>query len=198
MLVSGGSAIDENGTTAVLAAELYDPETNTFSPAETMEFPRLYHSNTLLLPDATVLAVGGNPARGDYEPHVEVYSPPYLFKADGSRAARPAISSSTVTAIHYGASFDVYTHQAAGIRGVELIRAGAVTHSFDMDQRLVGLTYTAGSGVLHATAPSSPNLAPPGYYLLFIIDSYGVPSVAHWVHLTKSTTASATSKKKKY
>ena len=198
VLVSGGSAIDENGTTAVLAAELYDPETNTFSPAETMEFPRLYHSNTLLLPDATVLAVGGNPARGDYEPHVEVYSPPYLFKADGSRAARPAISSSTVTAIHYGASFDIDTHQAAGIRGVELIRAGAVTHSFDMDQRLVGLTYTAASGVLHAKAPSSANLAPPGYYLLFIIDSYGVPSVAHWVHLTKSTTASATSKKKKY
>jgi hypothetical protein len=144
-----------------------------------------------------MLAVGGNPGRGDYEPHVEVYSPPYLFKADGSRAARPVISPSTASTIHYGASFDIDTRQAAGIRRVELIRAGAVTHAFDMDQRLVGLTYTASSGALHATAPSGPNLAPPGYYLLFIVDSYGVPSVARWVRLTASSTAPS-SKKKRY
>jgi len=184
VLVSGGSSVDEQGSTAVREAELYDPETNAFSPAETMEFPRLYHSNTLLLPDATVLAVGGNPARGTYEPHVEIYAPPYLFKSDGTRAARPAISPTTAKTIHYGAPFEIHTHHAAGIRKVELIRAGAVTHAFDMDQRLVGLTFTNGSGVLHAKAPATANLAPPGYYLLFIIDEYGVPSVAHWVHLT--------------
>lgn len=197
VLVSGGSKIDEEPASAVRQAELYDPETNAFSPAETMEFPRLYHSNTLLLPDATVLAVGGNPARGEYEPHIEIYTPPYLFKAGGGRATRPAISSSTTSAIHYGASFDIATHQAAEIRKVELIRAGAVTHAFDMDQRLVRLAYTAAGGVLHVTAPESADLAPPGYYLLFIVDSYGVPSVAHWVHLTKGTTKAA-SKKKRY
>ena len=90
------------------------------------------------------------------------------------------------------------TPDAANISKVMFVRPGSSTHGFDMDQRLVGLTYTAASGVLHAKAPSSANLAPPGYYLLFIHDSYGVPSVAHWVHLTKSTTASATSKRKKY
>src|SRR5439155_25388864 len=137
VLVSGGPGIDENGTTAVLAAELYVPEANPSRPAETMEFPRLYHSNTLLLPDATVLAVGGNPARGDYEPHVEVYSPPYLFKADVSRAVRPASSPSTDAAIHYGASFDIYMCQAARIHGKEVICAGSVTLPCDMDQRLV-------------------------------------------------------------
>jgi hypothetical protein len=186
VLVSGGSSTDEEGSTAVREAELYDPATNAFSSAETMNFPRLYHSNTLLLPDATVLAVGGNPARGDYEPHIEIYTPPYLFKADGTRAARPEISSSTTKTIHYGASFEIHTHQAADIRRVELIRAGAVTHAFDMDQRLVGLTYTTAKGVLHAKAPATANLAPPGYYLLFAIDKNGVPSVAHWVHLTAS------------
>src|SRR5205823_14019405 len=110
---------------------------HAFSSAETMEFARLYHSNTLLLPDGTVMAVGGNPARGEYEPHVEIYSPPNLFKTDGTPAARPVISTSTTKTIHYGASFDIHTRQAAGIRSVELIRAGAVTHAFDMEQRLV-------------------------------------------------------------
>lgn len=185
VLVSGGSSTDEDAATAVKPAELYDPETNAFSPAETMEFPRLYHSNTLLLPDATVMAVGGNPARGVYEPHVEIYWPPYLFRSDGTRAARPAISPSTTKTIHYGQSFRIHTRQAYGIRRVELIRAGAVTHAFDMDQRLVGLTYKAGYDVLDAAAPSSANLAPPGWYLLFVVDEHGVPSVAHWVHLSK-------------
>ena len=189
VLVSGGSTKDEDGGSAVREAQIYHPATNTFSAAETMEFPRLYHSNTLLLPDATVMAVGGNPARGEYEPHVEIYSPPYLFKSDGTRATRPAIATSTTSSIHYGASFDIHTRQAAVITGVELIRAGAVTHAFDMEQRLIGLTYTAGSCALHAKAPADANLAPPGWYLLFIVDDYNVPSVAHWVHLTKGTAA---------
>jgi hypothetical protein len=186
VLVSGGSEDDEQTPTAVLQAQIYHPDTNAFSNAETMEFARLYHSNTLLLPDATVMAVGGNPARGEYEPHVEIYSPPYLFKSDGTRATRPVIAKTTTSTIHYGGSFDIHTRYPAGIRSVELIRAGAVTHAFDMDQRLVGLRYTAGSSVLHAKAPADANLAPPGWYLLFIIDEYNVPSVAHWVHLTKT------------
>jgi hypothetical protein len=185
VLVSGGSSNDEDPNSAVKQAELYDENTNALSPAETMEYARLYHSNTLLLPDATVMAVGGNPARGEYEPHVEIYWPPYLFKADGTRAPRPAIASSTTKSIHYGASFDVGTSQARDIRAVELIRAGAVTHAFDMEQRLVGLTFSAGYGVLHVKAPDHGNIAPPGWYLLFITDSYGVPSEGHWVRLTK-------------
>jgi hypothetical protein len=187
VLVSGGSSNDEDPGTAVRAAELYDPEANTFSPAETMEFARLYHSNTILLPDATVMAVGGNPARGEYEPHVEIYSPPYLFRSDGTRAPRPAIGSATTRSIHYGTSFNIVTREPGAIRHVELIRAGAVTHAFDMDQRLIELRFTAGRGVVHANAPADGNLAPPGWYLLFIIDDYGVPSEAHWVHLSKGS-----------
>ncbi|HEV2719706.1 MAG TPA: galactose oxidase-like domain-containing protein [Thermoanaerobaculia bacterium] len=184
VLVSGGSSNDEDPATAVLAAELYDAETNTFSPAESMEFPRLYHSNTILLPDATVMAVGGNPMRGEYEPHVEIYSPPYLFKPDGTLAPRPAIGSKTTSTLSHGAYFDIYTRDAAYIKRVELIRAGAVTHAFDMDQRLVGLRFTAGTGTLHTSVPVNRNITPPGWYMLFIIDGNGVPSKAHWVHLT--------------
>jgi hypothetical protein len=183
VLVSGGSAKDEDGSTASLGAELYDPEANSFSSASTMEFPRLYHSNTILLPDATVMAVGGNPQRTVYEPHIEIYSPPYLFNADGSPAKRPAITGIASGVIHYGAAFRITTPDAASIKAVVLIRPGAVTHAFDMEQRLVGLAFTAGNGLLNATAPANGNLAPPGYYMVFILNSAGVPSVASFVRL---------------
>jgi hypothetical protein len=183
VLVSGGSAKDEDGSTASLGAELYDPDTNSFSSASTMEFPRLYHSNTLLLPDATVMAVGGNPQRTVYEPHIEIYSPPYLFNPDGSAAKRPTITGITPGTIRYGAAFRIATPDAAGIKAVVLIRPGAVTHAFDMEQRLVGLAFTAGQGVLNATAPANGNLAPPGYYMVFILNSAGVPSIASFVRL---------------
>ena len=70
-----------------LRADLYDPAMNTFSPAGTNAFPRLYHSNSLLLPDATVLLIGGNPMRGSYEAHLEIYAPAYLFNLAGGLAA---------------------------------------------------------------------------------------------------------------
>ena len=85
VLAMGGSTINEDATTASLNADLYDPISNTFTSAGANAFPRLYHSGSLLLPDATVLLVGGNPARGTYEAHMEVYSPAYLFNADGTR-----------------------------------------------------------------------------------------------------------------
>lgn len=182
VLVSGGSSNDEDASTAVLRAELYDPAANTFSPAESMEFPRLYHSNTILLPDATVLAVGGNPQRGVYEHHIEVYSPPYLFRPDGTPAQRPILSS-IQGRILYGSRFTVYTPYPDDVRSVVLIRAGSATHAFDMEQRMLGLTYTAGTGELTVAAPANGNLAPPGWYLLFLVDRYGVPSVAKLVRV---------------
>jgi hypothetical protein len=103
ILVSGGSEIDEVGSTAVKEAQLYDPETNTFASGSWMEFPRLYHSNTLLLQDGTVAAFGGNPKRRVYQPEIEIYSPPYLFNAGGKTLAkRPAITSVPTAAIGYG------------------------------------------------------------------------------------------------
>jgi Domain of unknown function (DUF1929)/Glyoxal oxidase N-terminus len=186
VLVSGGSVNDEDNATAVKEAQLYDPKSNTFSSASTMEFPRLYHSNTLLLPDATVVALGGNPERKTYQPEIEIYSPPYLFKSDGTAAKRPAITGAVPKALYYGARFTVHAADAANVKSVVLIRAGAVTHAFDMEQRLVGLDFTAAKGVLHATAPADGNLAPPGYYLLFIVDGEGVPSVGRFVRLGRA------------
>ena len=139
ILTSGGSQIDEDGTTASLKAELYDPTvgaTGAFTSAGSNTYPRLYHSNTILLPDATVLMAGSNPHQGTYDPHMEIYSPPYLFNSNGTLATRPAITSVTPGVIGYNSAFQVQTPDAANISSVVLIRAGAVTHSFDMDQRL--------------------------------------------------------------
>ena len=187
VLALGGSTHDEDATTASLNADLYDPDTNTFSSAGANAFPRLYHSNALLLPDGTVWVVGGNPQRGTYEQHMEIYSPAYVFNADGSLAARPTIAG-VPGAIGYGGAFEVQTPDAATITSVVLMRPGAPTHAFDMDQRLVKVSYTVGSGVLNVTAPPNGNIAPPGYYMLFILNSAGVPSLASFVHLSAFTT----------
>ncbi len=183
VLVSGGSVRDEDTGTAVKEAEIYDPESNTFKPASTMQFPRLYHSNTLLLPDAKVAALGGNPHRRAYQHEIEIYSPSYLFNSDGTAAKRPALTQVPSRPIRYGRQFQVRSPDAADIKSIVLIRPAAVTHSFDMEQRLVGLRFTIEKGVLKPRAPANGNLAPPGYYLLFLLNSKGVPSEGQFVRL---------------
>jgi Domain of unknown function (DUF1929)/Glyoxal oxidase N-terminus/PKD domain/Putative Ig domain len=188
VLAVNGSVNDEDSTTASLNADLYDPASNTFSSAGANAFARLYHSGALLLPDATVLVLGGNPERGTYEPHMEIYSPAYLFASGGGLATRPTITSVTPSVLGYGSSFQIQTPNSASISSAVLVRAGSPTHAFDMDQRLVGLNFTVGSGVLNATAPPNGSIAPPGYYLLFILNSAGVPSLAEFVQLSLTPT----------
>jgi hypothetical protein len=184
ILALGGSLNDEDTATASLNADLYDPATNTFSSAGAEVYARLYHSVSVLMPDATVWVAGGNPQRGTYEPHMEIYSPAYLFNSDGTLATRPSITSLSSSVIGYGSAFQINTPDAASISSAVLMRNGAVTHAFDMDQRYVGLSFTAGSGVLNVTGPPNANIAPPGYYMLFILNASGVPSVARMVQIS--------------
>jgi hypothetical protein len=185
VLALGGSATDEDAGTASLNADLYNPGSNSFSSAGANSYPRLYHSVALLLPDATVWIAGSNPSRGNYESHMESYRPAYLFNSDGSLATRPTISS-TPSNIAWGGQFAVSTPDAANISQVVLVRPGSSTHAFDMDQRLVGMSFTAGSGSLTVTGPPNSKIAPPGYYMLFLINNNGVPSVASFVQLGSS------------
>jgi len=191
VLAVGGSVNDEDATTKSLNADLYDPATNTFSSAGANAFARLYHSVALLLPDATVWVAGGNPVRGTYEPHIEIYQPAYLFQSNGAPAARPSITS-VPSSVSYGNQFTLQTPDAASIASAVLIRNGTVTHSFGMDQRMVGMSFTAGAGSLTVTAPPNANVAPPGYYMLFILNSNGVPSVASSLLLSSSSTPAPT------
>ena len=105
-----------------------------------------------------------------YESHMEIYKPAYLFNSSGGLATRPTITSAP-SAISWNGSFTVSTPDAANISSVVLVRPGAPTHAFDMEQRLVGMSFTIGSGTLTVTAPPNGNIAPPGYYMLFLVNS---------------------------
>jgi hypothetical protein len=189
ILALGGSASDENASTASLNADLYDPGSNSFSSAGANTYARMYHSVALVLPDATVWIAGSNPARGTWESHMESYQPAYLFTRDGNNnliaATRPTISNAPAN-ITWGGPFAVSTPDAANISQAVLLRPGSSTHAFDFDQRLVGMSFTAGSGSLTVTAPPNSKIAPPGYYMLFLINNKGVPSVASFVLLSST------------
>jgi hypothetical protein len=174
-LAIGGGRVGGFYKGPVYEAELYDPATGTWRLLAAQRAQRTYHSTAVLLPDGRVLSAGSD--NGPMSTTVELYSPPYLF-----HGPRPAIATAP-TAVTYGQAFTIATPDAAGIQRVALIRPGSVTHAADFDQRYLNLSFTAGSGLLHAAAPASPNLAPPGYYMLFLLNAEGVPSVAQFVHL---------------
>jgi hypothetical protein len=70
------------------------------------------------------------------------------------------------------------------IQRVAILRAASVTHSFSSDQRYVGLEFSAPSGTqLRVTGPPDHNIAPPGPYLLFVINNKGLPSQGRFVQL---------------
>jgi hypothetical protein len=139
---------------------------------------RVKHSTALLLPDGRVLLAGGGEVVGATDHRdAELFSPPYLFNPDGTPAARPQISSTRSTT-YYGQSFTVSTPDAASIAKVAWVRLGSVTHAFDQNQRYVPLAFTRTSTGVVVTPPASRNVAPPGHYMLFLLNTAGVPSVA--------------------
>jgi hypothetical protein len=180
-LATGGET-DRNGGTianAVYAAELWSPTTETWSTMASMHTPREYHGTALLLPDGRVLVSGMGADFGNVpdEKSAEFYSPPYLFKGP-----RPSITQAP-TQVHPNTTFFVGTPDGASIVKVALIRTGAVTHFFDQNERYLPLTFTPATGDLNVNAAVDTNLAPPGYYMLFIVNSTGVPSVAPFVQV---------------
>jgi hypothetical protein len=179
LVTGGGTVLDGYDVTkAVFSAELWSPTSEAWQTLSRAAVPRLYHSTALLLPDGRVLTAGsGNDGPAVNQTRGELFSPPYLFKG-----ARPTISSAP-DQIQYGATFPVQTSDAASVASVSLIRPGAVTHAFDQDQRFLGLNFTAGTDSITVQAPANANLAPPGFYMLFLVNSAGVPSIAAFVHL---------------
>ena len=178
VVATGGSAISEDAATASLEAEIFDPSANAWTTGAAARVPRMYHSTAVLLPDGRVLTAGSNPRRRDDELRLEVYHPPYLF-----RGPRPCIEHAPAH-IKHGESFTIHTPNATDIKWISLVRPMATTHSYDSDQRLVDVPFKRrGVCKLNARMPNNPNLAPSGYYMLFLVNRKGVPSIAHWVHL---------------
>jgi hypothetical protein len=187
VLVTGGTSSGGFNTVsgAVHAAEVWDPGSGHWSLLAGNTIDRAYHSVSLLLPDGTVLhgasgdaSVPGSTELYPRQANHEIFRPPYLFKG-----VRPSITGLSKTAVTYGETFTVSTPYAAQITKVRWIRLGSVTHAFDAGQRANTLNFSRGSGLLKVTAPSSGRRAPPGYYLLFVVNRNGVPSAGKMVQV---------------
>lgn len=186
VVVVGGQTLPQpfTDTDAVLVPEIWNPVTKQFNLLAPMQIPRTYHSTAVLLADGRVFVGGGGQCGvGCPNNHVdaEILSPPYLFNADGSTAARPVIQSAPASA-QRGSSINV-TMQGA-VTAFSLMRLSATTHSVNNDQRRVPLSITAVSGTIYTLAvPSDPGIVLPGYYMLFAMNAQGVPSVAATVQI---------------
>ncbi|GGJ08998.1 galactose oxidase-like domain-containing protein [Streptomyces brasiliensis] len=182
VLETGGAL--HNRANPVYESSIYDPQAGTFDPVAADPEARGYHSSSFLLPDGRVMSTGDNPGNGTWNHNVSIYTPPYLYKG-----TRPAITSVIDSEWTYGDTQRITVDRP--IAKAELIRPAAVTHSSDPNQRFVDLPLTVDGNNVDLNVTSNPNLAPPGWYMLFAVDSNGVPSVAKWVHLQGPAALSA-------
>lgn len=190
VLATGGGLKREFRPTATLQPEIYDPFTDTWTIGAPSKVARLYHSVAVLLPDGRVATAGGNPEPGAHvewdndeneEMRLDVYSPPYLFSGP-----RPVIQDA-LTEWHHGQTVDISSPQAGDIRWASLIKSATTTHSFDNGQRLVDLPITSqNAGIVRVEVTTEPNIAPPGWYMLFLTDNRRIPSTARWIHLAQA------------
>lgn len=175
VLVVGGGQSGLYGH-PILTPELYNPATATWTELPSIVHGRMYHSTSMLLPDGRVLVAGQD--NGPGQNTAEIYSPRYLF-----RGPRPVITSTSENIV-YGQDFTINVGPEAGgassIESVVLMKLSTVTHSVNFEQRLLELDFVADApgNKLIATAAPNANHAPPGYYLLFILNGSDVPSVA--------------------
>ena len=206
VLVTGGTKgpgfNDLSPHNPVHAAELWDPASETWTVMASESVDRCYHSTATLLPDATVLSAGGGEFRPnsavhvtnnpiDSHPTAQIFTPPYLHP---SRGPRPVIGAGPDT-LQYGKPFNINVENAAGITKVTLIRLGSTTHSFDQNQRINILKFTAAGNLLTVTAPPDANHCPPGYYMLFVLNPKGMPSKAKIMRIGAAVVSAAATAK---
>ena len=184
VFIVGGSSAGgfDTSTSPVLPTEMWDPATGQFTVMASIAVYRGYHSTALLLADGRVLSAGGNVGG----PNAQIFSPPYLFAG-----ARPRIASAPVSA-GYGQTVFIGTPDAASVSKVTLLRQASVTHTNSMSQGFQTLSFTKTSTGINVTMPANANLATPGYYMLFILNGSGVPSVGSIVQISATAAAVGT------
>jgi hypothetical protein len=165
---------------------IYNVRTNSLSWAADSITGRDYHSGGLLLPNGSVLTLGGNPLYGDkadttpqtFNQEIDVYFPPYMFQG-----ARPRIITAPKV-MELGQNYLIRVSQASRVQYLRLMKPDNPTHVTDVNARSIAVGFTQGrNGKLEITLPSNPNLVPPGYYMLFAVNRAGVPSTANWVQV---------------
>ncbi len=191
--VTGGGSLDnqviENRTTLGTPryqVELFDPRTNSWTTGPAAQRSRNYHSLALLLPDGSVLTAGGGAPGPVTNLDAEVYYPPYLFAASGSPAARPLVTGAPQV-VDPRSTFTLTSPDAAAITRVTLVKTGAVTHSLDMEQRFSEPAFSTSGSTISVQMPQASASTPPGFYLVFVLNGAGTPSVGRIVRVPVDT-----------
>jgi YVTN family beta-propeller protein len=182
VLATGGSDVWNELTGAQFSADIWNPATGTWTRGASAQRARLYHSNAILMPDASVLVMGGGAPGPQNNLNIEVYYPPYLYNSAGGLATRPVISTAPPT-IDVGETFEVRLGSTAAVGRVVLIKMSSASHSFNFEQRFVELTFQQAGDRLVAQAPTRATDSPPGFYLLFVLNAAGTPSIAKIVRV---------------
>jgi hypothetical protein len=185
VLVTGGSEVPNGLTGVAYQATIWDPATGHWTAGASAAIARLYHSNALLLDDASVLTGGGGAPGPLNNLNAEIYYPPYLYKNDGSGqpAIRPVITTATPRSLHPGNTINITVGSTNQISRLTFVRKGSSTHSNNSDQRFINLAFQQTGNQLTAVLPSDPTVLLPGWYMLFAFNSAGVPSTATVLHV---------------
>jgi YVTN family beta-propeller protein len=186
VLATGGSQVHNQLTGVNNSAEIWDPTSGTWTRGPDGQRARLYHSMSLLLPDGRVLVGGGGAPGPLANLNMEVYHPPYLYDATGARATQARLTSAPAQ-IDIGETFFVDFTDAADISRVTMLKTGSVTHSWNMEQRFVELTFVRSGSRLRVQAPTRAADAPPGFWMLYALNEAGVPSHARVAKVNVAT-----------
>ena len=179
VVVTGGSTIGWETANAVFAAEIWDPATGRWTQGASNGVNRTYHSSSILLTNGAVLTAGGGAPGAVNNLNADLYYPPQLFRTVNGRAElapRPVLQAITSLNGAYGGTLGLRLAQDAPMAQVSLIALGNTTHGYNTSQRRVPVTFTQTGNTITANLPASANLAPPGYYMVFVIDANGVYS----------------------
>jgi galactose oxidase len=165
--------------------ELYDPKTNTFCEMQKNNMIRVYHSVSILVPDGRVLTGGGGLCGNCSANHsdAQLYTPPYLLTESGAERERPAFAPDLPGELTVGSQLSFNTTRE--ISDASLVRICSASHTVNTDQRRVPLDLIhVSSGRSHeyeVTLPDDAGILIPGYWMMFVMDSAGTPSIAETI-----------------
>jgi len=161
------------------SAEIWNPATGQWRTVSSAARARLYHSTALLLADGRVLTAGGGAPGPQTNVNAEIFTPDYLRLSNGNPTPRPSINSVSATEFDPGNTLSMRV--SGDVSRVTLLRAGSVTHSFNMTQRFLELDFDQSGDQITTQLPSGRTTVPPGYWFVTVIDSEGVPSESRMV-----------------
>jgi galactose oxidase len=189
VFITGGQqrGIPFADSTPQLTPELYVPNDDTFYKQQPNSIVRVYHSISLLLPDSRVFNGGGGLC-GDCDTNhfdAQIYTPNNLYDSNGKLATRPKITKVSAKSVKVGGKITITADTS--IKQASLIRYGTSTHTVNTDQRRIPLSLRrTGTGNSYSfQVPSDSGIALPGYWMLFVMNSAGVPSVASTLLVTQ-------------